>query len=121
MKHSATTAATTVDSTVAKSIVEGEGRPLGFAKYSATTAAEVVAPPVVKSVGEARLREIAKYSATNDSHSGCRHHSGEGFRSSFRAERFQQRVVEHDCRAHSLWMCQDSFWRLRRFSTLIFS
>ena len=61
-KYSAATAATAVDTTVAKSV--DEARPPEFVKHSATTAATAVASTVVKAVGEAQPSGIAKYSAT---------------------------------------------------------
>ena len=59
-KHSASTAATAVDTTVAKSVDE---TPPGIAKYSASTAATAVA----KSVGEDRPLGIANHSASTES------------------------------------------------------
>ena len=62
-KHSATTTAKAVDTTVAK-LVDDAGPP-GIAKYSATTAATAVDTAGAKSAVEARLPGIEKYGTTN--------------------------------------------------------
>ena len=68
--------ATATDTTVAKSVGDGETRLSGIAKNSAATAFLGVVQTVAKSVGdgEARLPEFAKDGATK-SRSGCRPNS----------------------------------------------
>ena len=96
------------------------GRPLGIAKHSATTAASAFASTVAMLVGEARPSEIAKHDATTVL--SCRSNSREDCWWSSASRDWKvprQRVVEHDSSAHSRWMCQDSFWRLRSFVMLM--